>query len=95
MRSYFGRTKIVAELVYVLCAVTSVVCAILLLRGYAASRTRLLLWASVCFLGLALNNVLLLIDLTMLPDIDLFWWRTVPAIAGMLILLYGLIWEFR
>ena len=72
-----------AELVYVLCAATSLLCAVLLLRGYLASRTRLLFWASLCFVGLALNNILLFLDLIVLPDIDLFWWRTVPAIAGI------------
>jgi len=84
-----------AELVYVLCAATSVVCAVLLLRGYLASRTRLLFWASLCFLGLALNNILLFVDLIVLPDVDLFWWRTATALVGMMVLLFGLIWEIR
>jgi hypothetical protein len=84
-----------AEAVYVLCAVTSIVCAVLLLRGYRASRTRLLFWASFCFLGLAANNIFLFIDLIVLPDIDLFWWRTAPALGGMMILLYGLVCESR
>jgi hypothetical protein len=84
-----------AELVYLLCAATSIMCAVLLLRGYRASRTRLLFWASLCFLGLALNNILLFVDLIVLPDIELFWWRTAPALVGMMILLFGLIWEIR
>jgi hypothetical protein len=85
----------VAEAVYLLCAATSIVCGVLLLRGYHVSKTQLLFWASLCFLGLAINNVLLFVDLILLPDIDLFWWRTVPAIGGMLVLLYGLISESR
>jgi hypothetical protein len=85
----------VAELVYLLCAGTSIWCAVLLLRGYRSSHTRLLFWASACFVGLAINNVILFIDLIMLPDVDLFWWRTAPALAGMLVLLYGLVWESR
>lgn len=84
-----------AELVYLLCAATSIMCAALLLRGYRASRTRLLFWASLCFVGLALNNILLFVDLIVLPDVDLFWWRNAPAIVGMMVLLFGLIWEFR
>lgn len=84
-----------AEAVYLLCAATSIVCGLLLLRGYHVSKTRLLFWASLCFLGLAINNVMLFIDLIILPEVDLFWWRTLPAIAGMLILLYGLISESR
>jgi hypothetical protein len=85
----------VAETVYLLCAATSIVCGVLLLRGYHVSKTQLLFWASLCFLGLAINNVMLLIDLIILPAVDLFWWRTLPAIGGMAILLCGLIWQSR
>jgi hypothetical protein len=85
----------VAEAVYLLCAATSIVCGVLLLRGYHLSGTRLLFWASFCFLGLAINNVMLFMDLIVFREIDLFWWRTVPAIGGMVILLYGLICESR
>ena len=84
-----------AEAVYLLCAATSIVCGVLLLRGYHVSKTRLLFWASLCFLGLAINNVMLFIDLIILPEVDLFWWRTLPAIGGMVILLCGLIAESR
>lgn len=84
-----------AELVYALCAATSVFCALLLFRGYSASRTRLLFWASLCFIGLALNNVLLFVDLILLPQIDLFTWRSAAALSGMSVLLYGLIFESK
>lgn len=84
-----------AESVYVLCALTSIVCAVLLLRGYRASRTRLLFWSSVSFAGLALHNVLLALDLIVLSDTNLFFWRTGVALISMLILLYGLVWESR
>lgn len=84
-----------AELVYALCAATSILCALLLFRGYRASRTRLLFWASLCFAALALNNVLLFIDLIMLPQLDLFAWRSAAALTGMSLLLYGLIWESK
>jgi Family of unknown function (DUF5985) len=84
----------VAEWVYALCAITSVVCAVLLLRGYHRSRMRLLFWAGLCFVGFALNNILLFIDLIIFPtQIDLSAWRTWPAVIGVLLLLYGLIWE--
>ena len=82
-----------AEWVYALCAITCVVCAVLLLRGYGSSRTRLLFWASLCFLGFAVNNILLFVDLILLPQVDLFFWRTVPALVGVVLFLYGLIWE--
>ena len=84
-----------ATLVYALCALTSLACAVLLLRGYAASRARLLLWSGLCFAGLAANNVLLLIDKQVVPTLDLSLWRSLPALAGVALLLYGLVWETR
>lgn len=84
------------EAVYLLCAATSLASAILLLRGYLRQRTRLLLWSSVCFVLLALNNALLFIDLIIVPsDLDLSVWRSVTALAGVTVLLFGLIWESR
>lgn len=81
--------------VYALCGLTSIACAILLLRGYARSRVRLLLWSGLCFIGLALNNVLLFVDLRVLTQIDLSLVRIIPAVLGVLVLIYGLIWEMR
>jgi hypothetical protein len=84
----------VAEAVYILCALTSILCAVLLFRGYRANRTRLLFWASLAFLFLALDNVIVYVDLVVLPpQPDLFWYRTGCALAGMTLLLFGLIWE--
>jgi hypothetical protein len=86
----------VAEVVYILCALTSILCAALLLRGYRATRTRLLFWASLCFVCLAINNVILYFDLVILPpQFDLFWYRNAAAMAGMLLLVFGLVWESR
>lgn len=84
-----------AEAVYVLCALTSLFCAGLLIRSYRARRTRLLLWSSACFIGLALNNALLVIDLMVVPQIDLSVVRTAVAAVAMFLLLVGLIWESR
>ncbi len=83
----------VGSIVYALCALTSIACAVLLLRGYRRSGVRLLLWSGLCFAGLALNNVLLFIDVRIVPDVDLSLWRTIPAVIGIAILLFGLIWE--
>jgi len=83
----------VAEAVYVLCALTSIACAWLLLRSYASTRVRLLLWSGLCFVGLALNNVLLFVDKVVVPDRDLATVRLLPAFAGVCVLLFGLIWE--
>ncbi len=80
--------------VYAACALTSSLCALLLYRGYRASRARLLFWSCVCFVGLALNNVELFIDLVLTPPtIDLRLWRHLAALGAMLALLFGLIWE--
>jgi hypothetical protein len=82
-----------AETVYLLCAATSTLCAVLLFRGYGRTRTRLLFWSALCFLFLAVNNTMLVIDLIVVPDVDLSTWRTVPAVVGFGVLLYGLVWE--
>lgn len=79
--------------VYILGSLITLICAVLLLRGYFRSRTRLLLWSAVCFFGLALSNLLTFLDLVVLPNVDLYLGRLATAAAAMLILLYGLIWE--
>jgi hypothetical protein len=82
-----------ATIIYVLCALTSGLCAVLLLRGYARSRARLLFWSGLCFVGLALNNSLLVLDVNVISHVDLSTWRTLPALAGVALLVYGLVWE--
>jgi hypothetical protein len=84
-----------ANAVYILCAATSAVCAALLFRGYRRSGVRLLFWSALCFLGLALNNIGLIIDVRVVTEVDLSTWRMVPAVVGSALLLYGLIWETR
>jgi hypothetical protein len=85
----------VAETVYLLCALVSVVCAGMLLTGYRANRTTLLFWSSLCFIGLAVNNVLLFVDLVIVTDVDLSLLRACVAMAAIAVLLYGLIWESK
>ena len=82
-----------AVVAYVLCALTSILCAGLLVRSYLASRMRLLLWAALCFTGLAVNNVLLVVDRQIFPDIDLSVLRDASGFLAVSILLFGLIWE--
>ncbi len=79
--------------IYALCALTALLCAVLLLRGYLRSRFRLLLWSGLCFVGLTLNNVMLVLDKTVFPDVDLSVWRTSLAFVSMLLLVAGLIME--
>jgi hypothetical protein len=80
------------DVVYLLCALTSLACAVLLLRGYRRTRARLLLWSGLCFVGFFLNNTLLIVDLR-IAQVDLAFIRLVPAVAGVALLLYGLVWE--
>jgi hypothetical protein len=80
-----------AEAVYLLCALTSLACAVLLLRGYRSSRTRLLFWSCLCFVGLTVNNVFLFVDLVMVPDIDLRVVRAGTALVSLALLVYGLV----
>lgn len=83
------------ELVYVLCALTSVLCAGLLIRSYRGNRSRLLLWSTLCFVGLAINNILLLVDIVLVPEIDLRIVRTPAALAALATLVIGLVWESK
>jgi hypothetical protein len=83
------------EFVYSLCTLTSIACAILLLRAYRTQPTPLLFWSGICFVGLALNNLLLLVDLYVVPSIDLFLPRTSIAVVAMFALLFGLVSERR
>lgn len=85
----------IAEAIYVLSAGTSLVAAALLFRQYRTSRTALILWSFIGFIGLALNNVLVYVDLVVVPATDLALARTVAGAAGLVALLYGLLWEPR
>lgn len=82
-----------ANAIYILCALTSILCTAMLVRGYRQTRVRLLFWSACCFAGLTLNNILLIVDLRVLTAVDLQIWRTVPAIIGVALLVYGLVWE--
>ena len=96
MRSCSEAKRIhVAETVYVLCAITSLLCSVLLLRGWLAARSRLLFWAGLCFAGLAVNNLLLFVDLVVVPSVDLSLARSAVAGGAALVLVLGLVWEQR
>ncbi len=80
----------------VLCSLailTSFGCAFLLLRGYQRRRLRVLMWSTVCFFALAVNNILLFADMIAFPDLDLRPFRALTALTGILFLLYGFIWD--
>jgi hypothetical protein len=83
-----------ASVIYSLCALTSILCAVLLWRSWRASAARLLFWAALCFACLSVNNVLLVLDHLVLPDeIDLSLWRLAWGLSAVLLLLFGLVWE--
>jgi hypothetical protein len=82
-----------AAAIYSLCAITCLVCAVLLLRAYARSKTHLLLWSGLCFAGLTANNALLVVDRIVLPLSDLSTLRLAVAFLALMLLLFGLIWE--
>ena len=81
--------------VSILESLTTLACAFLLLRGYARTDKKLLLWSGLCFAGLTISNSLIFVDLVLLPDINLYPWRLSAAAISMAILLYGLIWDSR
>ena len=82
-----------AAVIYALCAITSLVAAALLWREHARTRYRILFWSALCFAGLTVNNVLLVLDRLVFTDIDLTLLRLTAAAVAMLLLLFGLIWE--
>ncbi len=82
-----------ASLVYLLCLATSIVCAVLLVRAYRHHRTGLLLWSAVCFALLALNNLVMVLDILVFTQVDLSIARNLCNLAATGTLLYGFIWE--
>ena len=82
-----------ATTVYLLCALTSAACALLLVREYRRSRLRLLLWSSAAFVGLAINNTLVFADFVVVPDRDLALIRALTALGSVGLLLYSFVWD--
>ncbi|HXZ68905.1 MAG TPA: DUF5985 family protein [Alphaproteobacteria bacterium] len=85
--------RLLPSLVYILCFGASASCLLLLWRGYLRSKSRFLLWSALCFVGLTINNLLLFLDLSVLPTVDLRLLRGVSALGAIAVLLYGFIWE--
>ena len=87
-------TDIFPTIVYVLCFLTSLVCAWMLGRSYFRNGTRLLLWSAICFGFLALNNLALVLDLVVWrEDVDLRLLRLLLALAASASLIWGFVWE--
>lgn len=80
--------------IYSLCTLTSLACAWLLLGSYRRTGHRLLFWSGLCFVGMTVNNTLLMVDKLVFPTtIDLLPWRLVAAFVSVALLLFGLIYE--
>ena len=77
-----------ASTVYILCLLSSAACAWLLIRSYVRSRTLLLLWSAASFLLLALNNLLVVVDLLVTPSVDMTIARELSSLAAVLVLLW-------
>lgn len=80
-------------LVYTLCFLTSATCGFMLTRNYYRTRVRLLLWSGICFILLAANNMVVMVDLLMLPGMDLQIPRLAFSLIAVLVLLFGFIWD--
>lgn len=79
--------------VYLLAILTSLACTLLLLRAYTRTRARLLLWTGLCFVALTFSNIFLFVDYIIFPHVDLYTLRVGAALIGIVVLLYGFIWE--
>lgn len=82
-----------APTIYSLCAITSLICAILLFQAYRRSHYHLLAWSGICFSGLAISNVVLVFDKLVIPTIDFSPVRTGIALLSMGVLVFGLVWS--
>jgi hypothetical protein len=83
----------VAFTIYSLCTLTSLACAWLLLASYRRTGHRLLFWSGASFVAMTVNNLFLVLDKIVFPDVYLLPVRLVSALVAMLLLLYGLIYE--
>lgn len=81
--------------VYLLCFLTSAACGLLLARSYRRTGARLLFWSALCFLFLAANNLLVIFDLLLMPDVDFRLARYGLALAALGVLLFGFIWDLE
>jgi len=80
--------------VYLLCFLTSLSCCLLLIRSYRRSRSKVLLWTAACFVLLAIDNLLVVLDLILLPNVDLLLPRLLATLLAVSTLIIGFVWEF-
>jgi hypothetical protein len=83
----------VSEALYIITILTTLLCSVLLLRAWVRTRKGLLLWSGLCFIGLTIDNILVLADMLLFPSVDLFTYRLASAAISISVLLFGLVWE--
>jgi hypothetical protein len=83
----------ISSLIYLLCALTSLLCTYLLIRSYKRSKSPLIFWTSIFFITSAVSNILLFVDYVIVPSVDFSLVRTVLLLAGISMLVYGLVFE--
>lgn len=84
-----------ASIIFLICAVTALICCMLLLKGHSHSRAPLLFWSGLCFAGLAINNLILFANQVLFPAADLTIYDRPAALVSILLLLYGMIWKTK
>jgi hypothetical protein len=82
-----------AAAVYVLCTLTSALCAVLLLREHARTPSRLLLWSGLSFGVMVVSNALVFFDLIVWPTGDLSLLRAASMCLAAALLVFGLVWD--
>ncbi|HVU42050.1 MAG TPA: DUF5985 family protein [Xanthobacteraceae bacterium] len=82
------------NIVYLLCFLTSLSCCLLLIRSYRRTKSKVLLWTAACFVLLAIDNLLVVFDLILLPNVDLLVPRLLATLLAVSTLIIGFVWEF-
>ncbi len=88
-------SEIFPSIVYLLCFATSAACALLLVLNYRRTRARLLLWSAGCFLLLAANNLAVVIDMLVIPQVSFHVLRLALSLAAVSVLLFGFVWDLE
>lgn len=84
-----------AGLIYALCALTALACAVMLLLAARRTRSRMLFWSGLCFAGFCLTNGMIVVDDLRGTPNALWTPRLLVALGSVGVLLYGLIVEDR
>lgn len=83
----------ISAIVYFLCGLTSLACAVLLFRSYRSSRSQLAFWTAIAFVFFTINNVFVMADFIVFPTANLYWMRIVPLLLGAVTMIFGLVKE--